>query len=81
MGEPLMYKGTLEGHTNWVTAIATSSENPDMILTASRGTSIKPRQSKVLTLIIQLPFPSALFQTPISASHLSRIDQIIRYDE
>lgn len=37
MGEPLAYKGSLTGHTGWVTAIATSSENPDMILTASRG--------------------------------------------
>lgn len=37
MGEPLAFKGTLAGHSGWVTAIATSSENPDMILTASRG--------------------------------------------
>lgn len=27
----------MAGHKGWVTAIATSSENPDMILTASRG--------------------------------------------
>lgn len=39
MGEPLAYKGSLAGHAGWVTAIATSSENPDMILTASRGKS------------------------------------------
>lgn len=32
-----MFKGNLAGHNGWVTAIATSSENPDMILTASRG--------------------------------------------
>ena len=37
MSEPLMFKGTLAGHSGWVTAIATSPENPDMILTASRG--------------------------------------------
>lgn len=37
MGEPLTFKGSLAGHAGWVTAIATSSENPDMILTASRG--------------------------------------------
>jgi hypothetical protein len=37
MSESLVYKGSLEGHGGWVTAIATSSENPDMILTASRG--------------------------------------------
>lgn len=35
--ESLRYLGSLQGHTGWVTAIATSSENPDMILTASRG--------------------------------------------
>jgi len=29
--------GSLLGHRNWVTAIATTSENPDMILTSSRG--------------------------------------------
>jgi guanine nucleotide-binding protein subunit beta-2-like 1 protein len=37
MGEPLAFKGSLAGHSNWITAVATSSENPDMILTASRG--------------------------------------------
>lgn len=26
------------GHRDWVTAIATSAESPDMILTSSRGT-------------------------------------------
>ena len=36
--ESLRYLGSLAGHKGWVTAIATSSENPDMILTASRGT-------------------------------------------
>lgn len=38
MSESLRFLGSLEGHKGWVTAIATSSENPDMILTASRGT-------------------------------------------
>jgi guanine nucleotide-binding protein subunit beta-2-like 1 protein len=37
MSESLRFLGSLEGHKGWVTAIATSSENPDMILTASRG--------------------------------------------
>lgn len=43
MSESLVYKGSLEGHGGWVTAIATSSENPDMILTASRGASMKSK--------------------------------------
>lgn len=38
MAESLRFLGSLAGHNGWVTAIATSSENPDMILTASRGT-------------------------------------------
>ena len=38
MTESLRFLGTMEGHKGWITAIATSSENPDMILTASRGT-------------------------------------------
>merc|ERR1712100_696739 len=29
-------RGCLEGHAGWVTAIATTNENPDMILSASR---------------------------------------------
>lgn len=37
MSESLRFLGSMEGHKGWVTAIATSSENPDMILTASRG--------------------------------------------
>ena len=39
--ESLRYLGSLPGHAGWVTAIATSSENPDMILTASRGAQLK----------------------------------------
>lgn len=42
MSESLRYLGSLEGHKGWVTAIATSSENPDMILTASRGELARP---------------------------------------
>lgn len=37
MAESLRFLGVLDGHKGWITAIATSSENPDMILTASRG--------------------------------------------
>jgi len=40
MTETLRHAGTLAGHKGWVTAIATSSENPDMILTASRDKTI-----------------------------------------
>ena len=37
--ESLRYLGSMAGHKGWITAIATSSENPDMILTAPRGMS------------------------------------------
>ncbi|CAI2175514.1 10951_t:CDS:10 [Funneliformis geosporum] len=40
MSDTLSLRGTLEGHSNWVTAIATTSENPDMILSASRDKTI-----------------------------------------
>lgn len=40
MGEQLTLRGTLEGHGGWITAIATTAENPDMILTASRDKTI-----------------------------------------
>merc|ERR1711861_115886 len=33
-------RGTLEGHTGWVTSIATTNENPDMILSASRDKTV-----------------------------------------
>ena len=33
-------KGVLTGHGNWVTSIATTSEDPNMILTGSRDKSV-----------------------------------------
>ena len=36
MGEQLKLRGVLRGHGGWVTAIATTSEDPTMLLTASR---------------------------------------------
>jgi hypothetical protein len=33
----LVLRGTLTGHGGWVTALATSMEVPDMLLSASRG--------------------------------------------
>merc|ERR1712000_212978 len=36
MAEQLMLKGTLEGHNGWATSLATSMENPNMLLSASR---------------------------------------------
>jgi guanine nucleotide-binding protein subunit beta-2-like 1 protein len=40
MGEQLKLRGTLIGHGNWVTAIATTSEDPNLILSASRDKTI-----------------------------------------
>jgi len=36
MGDQLTLRGVLKGHGGWVTSIATSPENPDMVLSASR---------------------------------------------
>ncbi|KAJ1957905.1 cross-pathway control WD-repeat protein cpc2 [Dispira parvispora] len=38
--DTLLNRGTLRGHSDWVTAIATTAENPDMILSASRDKSL-----------------------------------------
>jgi len=40
MTESLRFLGSLTGHKGWVTAIATSSENPDMIVSASRDKTL-----------------------------------------
>lgn len=31
-------RGVLKGHNGWVTCLATSSENPDTLISGSRGT-------------------------------------------
>lgn len=38
--EVLVLRGTLEGHNGWVTALATSSSNPDILLSASRDKTL-----------------------------------------
>jgi len=38
--ETLHLRGLLKGHNGWVTCIATSSENPDMLLSGSRDKSL-----------------------------------------
>lgn len=40
MGEQLKLKGTLRGHGNWITQIATTPAVPDMILSASRDKTV-----------------------------------------
>jgi guanine nucleotide-binding protein subunit beta-2-like 1 protein len=40
MGEQLTLRGTLVGHGGWVTAIATTPEDPNMILSASRDKTL-----------------------------------------
>jgi guanine nucleotide-binding protein subunit beta-2-like 1 protein len=36
MGERLELKGELLGHSGWVTALATTQEDPDLLISASR---------------------------------------------
>ena len=36
MSEALTLRGVLKGHSDWVTALATTSEDPGMIISASR---------------------------------------------
>jgi len=38
--DSLLFRGTLRGHRGWVTAIATTAENPSMIISASRDKTL-----------------------------------------
>jgi guanine nucleotide-binding protein subunit beta-2-like 1 protein len=38
--ETLSFRGVLKGHSNWVTAIATCSETPDVLVSSSRDKTI-----------------------------------------
>ncbi|CAL8584930.1 cross-pathway control WD-repeat protein cpc2 [Xanthoria parietina] len=40
MAEQLVMRGTLEGHSGWVTSLATSLENPNMLLSGSRDKTL-----------------------------------------
>jgi len=40
MSEQLVFKGEMTGHNGWVTSIATSAENPDMVVSGSRDKSL-----------------------------------------
>jgi len=40
MGDQLTLRGELKGHNGWITSIATTLQQPDMLLTASRDRSI-----------------------------------------
>uniref|UniRef100_A0A9J8DK40 Small ribosomal subunit protein RACK1 n=1 Tax=Cyprinus carpio carpio TaxID=630221 RepID=A0A9J8DK40_CYPCA len=40
MTEQMTVRGTLKGHSGWVTQIATTPQFPDMILSASRDKTI-----------------------------------------
>ncbi|KAJ3334371.1 cross-pathway control WD-repeat protein cpc2 [Blyttiomyces sp. JEL0837] len=40
MSETLVFRGTLKGHSGWVTAIATTPEAPDTILSSSRDKTV-----------------------------------------
>ena len=46
MGDQLSLRGVLKGHGGWVTSIATTPENPDIVLSASRD-----KVQKVLLVI------------------------------
>ncbi|KAI8904678.1 WD40-repeat-containing domain protein [Gorgonomyces haynaldii] len=40
MSETLSFRGSLKGHANWVTSLATSPEQPDTLVSASRDKSL-----------------------------------------
>ena len=40
MADTLVMKGEMRGHTDWVTSIATTAEDANMIISASRDKSV-----------------------------------------
>lgn len=40
MSDSLVYRGSLSGHKGWITSLACSSENPNILLTASRDRTL-----------------------------------------
>ena len=40
MSETLSLRGTLRGHGDWVTSIATTPEDPNLVLSSSRDKSV-----------------------------------------
>jgi guanine nucleotide-binding protein subunit beta-2-like 1 protein len=53
MGDQLTLRGTLVGHGGWITAIATTPEDPNMILSSSRD-----RVRAFFSLVILMIFVS-----------------------
>lgn len=40
MSDHFVMRGTLKGHSGWITSIATTAENPDMLLSGSRDKKV-----------------------------------------
>ena len=45
MGEQLTMRGSLKGHEGWVTSIATTHEDPNMVLSSSRDKPVEVLQN------------------------------------
>ncbi|KDO24030.1 guanine nucleotide-binding protein subunit beta-2-like 1 [Saprolegnia parasitica CBS 223.65] len=72
MAEQLTLRGTLAGHGKaWVTAIATSRENPSMIVTASRDKSILGHSHFVEDVVISSDGQFALSGSWVSCVRFS----------
>lgn len=67
MAEGLSLRGTLKGHNGWVTQIATNPQDPDKILSGSRGTYIRIRKKDERRVLLKLSlvcFLVFLFRVP-----------------
>lgn len=53
MGDQLTLRGTLVGHGGWITAIATTPEDPNMILSSSRD---RVRQHQIISSFFLFDF-------------------------
>lgn len=67
MTEQLYVRGTLRGHNNWVTQIATNPKFPDMILSSSRGNIYLHISSKQILMLKQS------FKRTMSLFHVNKI--------
>lgn len=63
MVEQLDLRGTLKGHKGWVTQIATTPQNPDAILSSSRGTYEAGKGSFRVTWILWWSLALWLFRS------------------
>lgn len=70
-GDHLVLRGELKGHNGWVTSIATTMTQPDMLLTASRGPYTHTQTQHTDTCILRMHATPPLLEA--TAPALARV--------